>query len=1748
MAVNYFIKNYYHQRKSRWSGKASEKLGLSGEIEDEQAFKNVIEGRSPDGSEKLNARVLNQKERRAALDCTFSAPKSVSLMALVGGDTRLIDAHHQALQKVIQLMEERYATTRVMEGDTRHRISTNNLLVAQFDHIESRDLDPHLHTHCLVMNTTQTPDGKWYSLVNGEIYANKKFLGIAYQSYLANEVMKLGYEIEPKLHGQFEIKGFKEQDLEAFSKRRQQIIAKCGASSSWAEREKVWDKTRQRKHLVSPDELQALWHEEAQNLGISFVKPSEPKTEVVIENAQNNLKQVLEDAVAHCSERNVAFKFEDVAKFILNERLATDVTQIEPLLKQHPQIIALEGLEQYTTLKAVEREIATIELMEQGKQKVNPISHPEMIESQLEKTLLNQGQRQAVEMALTTTDQFVAWQGVAGAGKTFALKELKAIAEDAEYTIKAFAPSSMAAKVLSEELDIQGETVARLLVSEPPQEPEPNQIWIVDEAGLLSAKDAYTLLEKATAQGARLLLVGDTKQLSAVEAGNPFKSLQQAGIQTAHLTQSNRQRNPDLKIAVDLIAEGRTEAGFQQLDSIGSIAEVSPESKLEIIASEYIALTPSQRERTLVLAGTNAEKLALTQVIRDKLKVEGSLGKSASITQLQAKNLSKVQMQYTHNYELGDVVMPTRNYKRRGLEKGKLYKVIDKGTDQLTVEASDGTTLKVNTGFEGAVYQCNEIEIAVGERLQWKKNDLQLQRRNGQEFVVTAVDEETQTAQIQYKDSERSETIDLKQAQNLDYALVTTTYSSQGKTAERALISADYTIGQESFYVAVSRAKDSVKLFTEDKQYLLELAQKSKVKDNALELLRKQVKQQMVSSKNDISIIIEEPVAVSTVAPPVLKSKVVEQPVTVSTITAVTETPKQQQPLSSSVAISKPIPQQATPEGATVEKPKLKKRIPTEAFWTPTHDAPSPSHIDSKHWQELVEKSAIHPQIAALNFESLHFGYVGGEHEAWNRLMISDKLNRTNTGGLTKGFLELYSHVDAGGWWCNSGVDPRCFASLTPGTKPTTKEWGCYKPNQPRPKKDENGQVIPDKFIKYEHPPKVELSLFLLDVPEEIVERIYALHRINPNQSDRHSGFWYCVWKYNLPVTITEGAKKAASLLSQGHVTIGLPGISAGYRSPKDEYGQKIGKSYLAQELAVFATPNREFKFCFDYETKPKTKLNIERDISTTGWLLQKQGSRVKVITLPGPDKGVDDFIVAQGPLAYEKVCYETVSLRDWQQSKKQQADAVEAPRKLTLNPLKEKTHDINQQQLQQPAAIRNDIINREDRSTVEQPRKTERPNRTVTNSQPAVKPENSTLGTSTVGEVERVENESHRVFAAISRHIELEEIKQLEGHLRELNRSITSGEFRGQRTAQLATDAHPLHTANIDSTASDVRPEPNRNEQLVTGQLINIISEFLETKVIESGIKTKQLQTLIHNLLPHQRTTASEQVQKTLGAIANFSEQQAVELTLAEALPSVTQAIKHTEQPLKKQTSHHQVMVTIAEHVELSEIESSTVTQTIREVVEQLKQLQKVMTESQTAIASKQVQVTLEAIANFVEQEAVESALVEALSSVTKSLSLYQQELVRGTKTDQNVEQILIEQPIKHQALGAIAKFVELQEIEAPIVVQTLQKVVEQLKLFVPPIQKPIEERKLEVKNTVFATTNKALEKKCRKQIELLSDKDFVNLVKYVKSYFQENSETEHDPQTHGLLIVREILRQMKAEVLEQTKVETQKEQQFKL
>ncbi|WP_156114296.1 MobF family relaxase, partial [Myxosarcina sp. GI1] len=835
----YAQENYYSAEESvansQWMGKGAVKLGLKGKIKP-QKFKQLLYGKLPDGT-RFRTRKTERAgyKERAALDCTFSAPKSVSILALVVGRKELEKAHKQAVSETLEIIEKDYATTRVSKNGRVTVVNTNNLVVGQFHHDTSRELDPHLHTHCVIINMSQY-NNRWYSFRNDDVFAHRKLLGTIYQNQLALAVQKLGYEIEPLEHGQFEIKGFSEEQLQSLSKRRQQIKSQLKEESTWKERERVWDRTRKRKGEGIPrEELRDYWRKELAD--VTYPQPHRGKGKS--RSQQPNLElldRAVSDAIEHCAERSVAFKPQAIQQFVFSEVGKYQYRELETAIATNNELIHLD--KQVTTQTALLRELATIKLVKEGQNRVGAIATPEAV---VRSTAgLTEGQKNAVTLAATTQDRFIAWQGKAGVGKTYALNEFKKLAEAKGYTVKGFAPSAKAAQVLSAEMGIETTTVARKLVSQSlAAEQSQQQIWIVDEAGLLGAKTALELLQQAAKENARILLVGDTRQLSSVEAGNPFRSLQQAGIATAYLNQSLRQRTKDLKQAVDLLSEGRVTQGIEILDAHQRLLEI-PEAatRASRIARDYLNLSLKERQQTLIIAGTHQEREAIVDCIRQGLKQEGSLSREVTVERLKSKNLTEIQKQYAHYYQAGDVVIPFSNYKRWGLEKNQQYRVGLVEKDSLVLVDKKGKEQRVSpTWFKHKeVYRVEATEIAVGDRLRWGKNDRQLNRINGAEFVVTSIDGNTATIQSETGKQER---INLEISQHLERALVSTTYSSQGATADRVLVSLtdDLTSNLESFYVAASRAKYDLQLYVENRARFIEKANTSKAQLNPLELI-----------------------------------------------------------------------------------------------------------------------------------------------------------------------------------------------------------------------------------------------------------------------------------------------------------------------------------------------------------------------------------------------------------------------------------------------------------------------------------------------------------------------------------------------------------------------------------------------------------------------------------------------------------------------------------------------------------------------------------------------------------------------------------------------------------------------------------------------------------------------------------------------------------------------------------------------
>ncbi|BAZ14835.1 hypothetical protein NIES4071_67050 [Calothrix sp. NIES-4071] len=279
-------------------------------------------------------------------------------------------------------------------------------------------------------------------------------------------------------------------------------------------------------------------------------------------------------------------------------------------------------------------------------------------------------------------------------------------------------------------------------------------------------------------------------------------------------------------------------------------------------------------------------------------------------------------------------------------------------------------------------------------------------------------------------------------------------------------------------------------------------------------------------------------------------------------------------------------------------------------------------YLHPQHSEELVRGSGIDYDIASLNFSSLQ------DNGAYDYLLISEQVPRTNTGMVRNSWLQRYAHVSSGGWWC-SGLDPLNHWEAM--------EWGCFKPNEPR--LNQKG-----KCIKYEHPPGTATRVFCLRVTLPVWQKVcerYGIDlpaNIHINQNGEAEGFWKWVIESYIPVIICEGVKKAAALLSLGYVAIAIPGITSGYRVTKNEFGKVISRQLIPDLAAFTITVRRQFYICFDFETEARKIAAVDNAISQLGLLFQSQNCAVQVMKLPGKEKGVDEFIVNAGADAVDTV------------------------------------------------------------------------------------------------------------------------------------------------------------------------------------------------------------------------------------------------------------------------------------------------------------------------------------------------------------------------------------------------------------------------------------------------------------------------------------------------------------------------------
>ncbi len=853
-----------HRRGSAWYGRGAAALGLEGREVAAGTFEKVLQGRVLGTSVRLGRRRDGQHEHRPGFDITFSAPKSVSLAALLPTETRrrgdraAVRAHDEAVRATLGWIEETLLETRGWDPATRRRPRTQSpsMVAALFRHVASRNRDPQLHTHAVVANMTCGADGRWKSVEPTQIHRNARLIGAYYRNELARRLAARGYAIVPAMAGRipsFEIAGYGRALREAFSTRRREIVAwvdERGLERTSASLQKATFATRKRKAEPVQAVLRREWLGRLRAAGLDAAprttRSREPVEMAAAAPRAPSAIEIVGRTMARLEERQPVFAAHELEALALAHSpgahsigavreavawMVRDGHLVEASLSRADRAFVTER-----TLKAERRVIAA---MKAGLGTAGPLAERERVEAHLAGAGLTPGQAAAVRTIVLAPDRIVGVQGRAGTGKTTMLRHVRELAQGGP--VIGLAPSAAAARVLERETDIPARTLQWFLtrcrgaaanggVDGRLKALFGGAVLVLDEASMVSTDQMRQLMRIADGLGvARLVLVGDRSQLRAVEAGQPFRQLQDAGMTTARMDDILRQRNPALKAAVLSVLEGDPGAAMEMLGA--GVHEVDYDDLGVKAAEAWLALDPARRDSTLLLAPTHALREEVNATVREGLAAEGAIrGKALRIERLVNLGMTRAEKGDVRNYRDGDVVVFNQDLVNYRVGRDDVLTVTGIERDSVVLAHADGKPRRIRPAggvrYRLEVYETREIEIRAGDRIRWTRNDKARSLVNGEKAEVM----EIAGGRVRL-DLADGRTVSLRagdpQLRHIDHAWSSTVHGAQGSTADRVIAVLDSSnralTDQSTFYVEISRARDGAEILTDNREQLIEV-------------------------------------------------------------------------------------------------------------------------------------------------------------------------------------------------------------------------------------------------------------------------------------------------------------------------------------------------------------------------------------------------------------------------------------------------------------------------------------------------------------------------------------------------------------------------------------------------------------------------------------------------------------------------------------------------------------------------------------------------------------------------------------------------------------------------------------------------------------------------------------------------------------------------------------------------------------
>ncbi|EJD6492571.1 conjugative transfer relaxase/helicase TraI [Citrobacter koseri] len=734
--------NYYASGSlaSRWLGDGAEKLGLKGEVANAD-MDAIRQGKLPDGTD-LSRMVNGVNKHRSGYDLTFSAPKSVSMMILIGGDTRLLDAWNRSVENGMKEVEK-LISARMTDNGKTDTVLTGNMVAALYNHDTSRALDPQIHTHALVFNTTFAED-KWRALASdtrmktgfGEnLYALQVAIGNLVLQPFRQEAEKLGYEtVAAGKNGLWELK---DVPVAPFSTRSQAISEAAGPDASKKSRDVAALDTRQAKAWADPDLLKAEWRrrltdekfdidnyiDQAQTRaelpgsavgGTEGIRATgQPASVSSDQISESDVQKAVSDTISALSEKKVQFTWSEILAGTVNR-----LPSVQGLFEQARAGIdaAIEG----QRLIPLDREkgIFTSDI-----HLLNELSVHQLARTAIQEQTVLVFPERAQERDMPAGDAVsVLTQDkspvaiLSGRGGAQALRErtedVAMMARSQGREVMVIAADGRSGQFLSESPHLAGHVMLRSQMNADTVLPVQGTV-IVDRAERLSLKETVLLQEKALSAGAQLIFM-DTENRQGT--GNALSVLKEADI-------------PQYRFY------------GTQLPEVRLVSEADKRTRYSQLAQEYVRLSAEGRDVVAQVTGAR-EQQQLTEVIRDMRRDAGELGREqVTLRVLEPVWLDSKTRHQRDNYRPG-MVMEQWDAEKKTMTRHTIDRVAE-ATNSLVLQGEDGSrlTLKV-TQLDGSwsLYRSRTLEVSEGDRVRALGRELKGAIKAKEQFTVAGLE------------------------------------------------------------------------------------------------------------------------------------------------------------------------------------------------------------------------------------------------------------------------------------------------------------------------------------------------------------------------------------------------------------------------------------------------------------------------------------------------------------------------------------------------------------------------------------------------------------------------------------------------------------------------------------------------------------------------------------------------------------------------------------------------------------------------------------------------------------------------------------------------------------------------------------------------------------------------------------------------------------------------------------------------